>query len=111
MPHSKRSHEGYLLIDNSASPGVSADLIRQSGKDVPIVGEGQKFESAVITCSHCHKGVIVNPDRTRSRGYCPKCDHYVCDECEVERVVSGECKQHFVERAAEKIAKRALILV
>lgn len=83
---SLRRHEGYLLIDNTNGPGVSAEFIQQSGKDVPIVGEGKKYESATVTCSHCHAVVILNPDRSRPRHHCRKCDHYVCDQagCAVE---------------------------
>lgn len=77
MPHSKRSHEGYLLIDHSASPGTDQ------------VKEGKKFEAPILTCSHCQRGVIVRPDRTRARPYCPKCDHYICDLCEAVRVKAG----------------------
>lgn len=77
--NSLRKHEGYLLIDNRFGPGVTAEFVRQSGKSAPIVKEGQLFESATITCSHCHAVVILNPDRSRPRNYCSKCDHYVCD--------------------------------
>ena len=76
---SKRSQEGYLLIDHRESPGVSADLVHRSGKDAPVVGKNATFESATITCSHCQAVVILNPLRTRPRNYCAKCDHYVCD--------------------------------
>ena len=85
---SLRRHEGYLLIDHRASPGVTAS-IQRFGKAVPVVGEGQVLEAATITCAHCHVQMIVNPARTRARGYCPKCDHYVCDGCEAARVASG----------------------
>ena len=76
---SQRSKEGYLLIDNRNSPGVSAEFIRKSGIDAPIVGGGVTFESATSTCAHCGTIVVLNPDRTRPRGYCRSCDHYVCD--------------------------------
>jgi hypothetical protein len=72
MMFSKRSLEGYLLKDHRASGGGM-------------------FESATLTCSHCQRQVILNPDRSRSRGYCPKCDHYVCDDCEEVRVQTGVC--------------------
>lgn len=75
----KRNHEGYLLIDNRDSPGVSAEFVRASGQPAPIVGPGQTFESATITCAHCNAIVILNPLRTRPRNYCAKCDAYVCD--------------------------------
>lgn len=91
MP-SLRRHEGYLHIDNRGGPGVTADFVRQSGKDAPFAGEGQQFEAATVTCSHCHQVLIVNPDRTRARAHCMKCDHYICDGCEGVRVATGECR-------------------
>jgi len=92
--NSKKNHEGYLLIDNRAGPGVSADFIRSCGKDpdlIPGVGEGQIFESATITCSHCQKVLFKNLKRTRERGYCAKCDHYICDDCNAKKFLTGEC--------------------
>jgi len=82
---SKR-REGYLLIDNRNSPGVSLDMIRASGKDVPFAAPGIQYESATVTCSHCNAVVVLNPARTRPRGYCPKCNGYVCDtpQCGLE---------------------------
>jgi hypothetical protein len=50
MTLSKRAHEGYLMRDHRA-------------------GGGALFEAPVITCSHCQRGVIVNPGRTRERAY------------------------------------------
>lgn len=58
------------MIDHRASPGTAE------------VGEGQLFEAATITCSHCQAVVIISPTRTRPRGYCAKCDHYICDKIE-----------------------------
>lgn len=82
--NSKRSHEGYLLIDHRSSPGIRNDPT--CPENIPICGEGQMFEAPTITCSHCQTIVIVNMDRTRPRNYCSKCDHYVCDNpgCNVE---------------------------
>jgi hypothetical protein len=94
MPSLKR-HEGYLLIDNSAGPGLSeADIDpawRAAGKAVHAVPEGKKHEAATITCHHCQAVVILNPARTRERPYCPKCDHYICDTCESRRALTREC--------------------
>lgn len=95
---SKRSQEGYLQIDHRACAGVT---------DLPVQS-GQNFESATITCSHCQRVVVLNPDRSRSRGYCPKCDHYVCDECEVSRVASGGICRPFkqvIDEALERAVK------
>lgn len=76
---SKRRREGYLMIDHRFSPGVDAELIKASGLDAPIVGPGALFESATVRCCHCGTVVILNPDRSRERGHCKRCDHYVCD--------------------------------
>ncbi len=65
MQHSKRSQEGYLLIDHTMSPGLP--------------GLPAKFETATITCCHCNRIYVLNPERTRARGHCRKCDAYVCD--------------------------------
>jgi hypothetical protein len=83
----KRTHEGYLLIDHRAGDGFSDDVMA----DAVAVKGGTLFESSTITCSHCQKIVIINPDRSRSRGYCPGCDHYICDECELVRVTTLTC--------------------
>lgn len=96
-----RRHEGYLLIDHRDSPGVVAD------KAHPL-GPSQVIERAVYTCSHCQRQVVVNPLRTRSRGYCPKCDHVICDFCEAERVASGGVCTPFkalVEKTQEEIVR------
>jgi NAD-dependent SIR2 family protein deacetylase len=71
--HSKRSLEGYLIIDDRLSGG------------------GLK-EMATLTCSHCHRQIAVHPLRTRERNYCRKCDHYICDDCAlVAKLNGGEC--------------------
>lgn len=69
----KSSLEGYLMVDNRAS-------------------HGGLFEAATTTCSHCQRQVVRNPARERARAYCPKCDHYICDDCELTRVQTGTCK-------------------
>ena len=83
MIHSKRSLEGYLFIDHRDSPGVTpdqvpAEVVRKYGPPT-IVGKGQLYESATITCVHCQAIVVLNPLRTRPRNWCNKCGDYVCD--------------------------------
>lgn len=78
---SQRSREGSLLIDYRESPGVSPEILQRSGLTVPFVKAGDKFEAPTLQCSHCQAGVVLNPQRTRDRGYCAKCDHYICDTC------------------------------
>lgn len=60
---SKPRREGWLYVDD-----------RNSG--------GLLLESATVTCLHCNRVVVLNPDRKRPRGYCAKCDGYVCDSPE-----------------------------
>lgn len=89
---SKRSLEGEIFIDHRASPGLTAEDL--AGFNAPAVAGGDVFESALITCSHCRAAVILNPDRSRARGYCPKCDKYLCDECEYLMVRTFECREY-----------------
>lgn len=85
---SKRSLEGYLLVDNRHAPGPSiAEIARFERLHGPVAGAGASFfESATLTCAHCHAQIVLNPDRSRARNYCSKCDKYVCDHpsCVVE---------------------------
>lgn len=95
---------GYLEIDHSDSPGLSpADVACLPG--AVAVGKGQHFEADIQMCSHCQRGVLLRPDRVRDRGYCPKCDHYVCDTCEGVRVQTGECKtfKEIIETVGELV--------
>jgi hypothetical protein len=101
MTRSKRSLEGYFLLDNSNSPGVPDSVVVPQGL-IPGAGRG-KFESASFTCSHCEWVVVLNPDRSRERGYCPKCDHYVCDACEVLRTASGGACYPYKARVQDAI--------
>lgn len=109
---SKREHEGYLLIDHRESPGITQEQAAQAGKDTLAVGKGVKFESATINCSHCSVLVVIRPERTRARGYCSKCDHYVCDPCETNRVLTGQCTclQWRLDEFYKRVAKPALVV-
>jgi len=92
---SKRSFEGYLEIDHRDSPGISQELSdrESSGNFRPIPAEGgKKLQLITKRCSHCPRIVIMRPERTRARGYCPKCDGFVCDDCELKRVITGVCR-------------------
>jgi hypothetical protein len=82
---SLRQHAGYLIIDHRDSPGLTAADVAHVPNAV-VVGKGETFEADVLTCSHCQRGVLLNPARERPRGYCGKCDHYICDSpgCQVE---------------------------
>jgi hypothetical protein len=85
MTFSKTSHEGYLMVDHRASPGMSEEFARQNGLDPRFCREGAVYETATIGCPHCGSVVIKNPFRVRERAHCIKCDKYICDFCEMAR--------------------------
>ena len=107
--HSKRSHEGYLLIDHRESPGVPDALLRTIGAELPQGAGVGMFEAPTITCSHCQTVLILNPLRTRERAYCQKCDHYICDGCGAALAASGVCKpfRQLIEETQEQAAQAA----
>lgn len=76
---SKRRHEGYLIVDHRESPGVPDNPAMAGKPDALIARSGMALESATVTCCHCQVVVVLNPLRTRPRGYCQKCDRYICD--------------------------------
>lgn len=87
---SKRSREGELLIDHRSSPGLTADEV--GSFHAPAVGKGDVYESAVAVCGHCSYAVILKPNRTRERGWCSKCDRYLCDDCTEILARTLECR-------------------
>lgn len=96
---SKRRHEGYLMLDHRGTEGVPDEVMRSCG--LPA-GSGHKlYECPSFTCSHCQRVVIMDARRTNSRGYCKKCDHYVCDNCETIRVASGGMCKTFSQQVDE----------
>lgn len=90
----KRSREAYLLIDHRNSPGVTPEFVRANKLDVPAVGAGVTFESAMIVCGHCAADVILNPNRTREREWCFTCDSYICDGCGAARKLGAPCRPY-----------------
>jgi len=86
---SKRSIEGYLTIDNSLAEGPAG-----------------KREYATLTCSHCQQQVLKNPDRTRERAYCRRCDRYLCDACGVLALQTIGCKPF--KQIADEIQEQAI---
>lgn len=77
---SLRSHEGYLLIEPGMGPQLSLEEAAKTGKKIIGAGTRGRVEAGVLTCSHCHRQVLVNPMRTRDRNWCSRCHHYICDE-------------------------------
>ncbi len=77
--------EGYLLIDHSASPGLTEQEAVAFNWKPSEVGAGRRLEQAIIVCVHCRKMTIKNPLRVRERATCAKCGHgYLCDGCWLE---------------------------
>lgn len=90
MFKSLRAGGGYLQIDHRDSPGLTpADVAAVPG--ALVAPGGEVLERDVKQCSHCQRGIVLHPLRIRDRGYCGKCDSYVCDACETIRVKSGDC--------------------
>src|SRR4051812_15051600 len=89
MP-SLKAGAGYFTIDHRDSPGLTpADVAHVPG--AIAVGAGRLFERDVKQCSHCQRAVVLEPLRVRDRGYCQKCNHYVCDPCDAIRMRTGAC--------------------
>ena len=87
----KRSNEAYVLIDHRYSPGISQEFVAANKLDVPAVGAGQVFESAIAVCHACGADIILNPNRTRQREWCMEHDAYLCDRCALRRKLTGTC--------------------
>jgi hypothetical protein len=102
---SKRSHEGVILIDSRFTPGVPDEMMVMAG--LPVGAGRGLFEAPTYTCSHCQHVVIMNPLRTRERGYCKGCDHYLCDGCGAARAaLGGKCLtfKQIIEEEQERAA-------
>lgn len=81
------SLEGYVLIDNRNNDGVPDEIVVAQG--LPLGAGRGIFEEACYTCSHCERQVVKNRERTRPRGFCAKCNHVICDECDARYHASG----------------------
>lgn len=101
MVRSLKDHAGYLVVDHRDSPGLSAEEAARMEAELAKAGHARKIaftsprgevtEFDVKQCSHCERTIALNAARVRDRGYCPKCDHYVCDACDAIREKTGDC--------------------
>lgn len=55
-------------------------------------------ETPTLTCFHCNVVVLMNPARTRDRGWCWNCNSYICDTCNAVKLQLG-C--HPIEQTLE----------
>jgi hypothetical protein len=93
-----KRHEGYMYIDNRNNEGVDDATMVALGYPVGA-GKGV-YESATYTCSHCNAIVIIEPKRTRERGFCRGCGQRICDACNVIRAQTMECAS-FIAKISE----------
>jgi len=87
----KKSRDGYVMLDHRESPGVTCEEAWRTGNAIIPIGGGAKLEAATFTCSKCQKVIVKNPGRMRERAYCRKCDHDVCDECGLQLKLGHVC--------------------
>lgn len=66
--------------------GGRGTLVIQQDIEAPDIVRGTR-EFNTMTCAHCNRVVVLNPERTRARGSCLKCMAYVCDH----KVCLTEC--------------------
>lgn len=92
---SKRQAEGYLIIENpmrAPLPTIEEIMsVSQPGRPVTVPDRVRTYESATVTCEHCHAIVVLNPDRSRPREWCFTCDSYICDVCALRRKQGVTC--------------------
>lgn len=95
-----------MYIDNRNSAGVPDDVMVAMG--FPVGAGKSLYESATYTCNHCNAVVVIEPKRTRERGYCRKCSSRICDACETLRAQTFECKtmDEIVDETLEAVDKQ-----
>lgn len=104
---SHRSHEGYLFVDHRESPGLPEEMAIAAGR--PVSSAKGIFEAPTYTCNHCQAVVVINPNRTRDREWCSKCDHHICDACGALKAMTNECNSmakqidETLERACQEL--------
>ena len=93
MTNSKRSKEGYLMIDHRAArTSIPEEVLIKNG--LPAGAGKGLYETPTYTCSHCQYVVVMNPLRTRDREYCRGCDSYICDGCGLLKKQGNPCKTY-----------------
>jgi hypothetical protein len=77
----KTSFDGELEVNHQASPGLPESIARRWNYDPLLCREGKVMRAATLGCPHCGSVVVLNPQRTRDRSHCMKCNRYICDWC------------------------------
>ena len=99
MIFSKSTHEGELMVDHRASPGIPRAQAERMGVDPAAFGEGKLTHLRTLGCCTCRGVWIENPWRTRPRNHCVKCDRYMCDAC-----AAAAREPDYVHRSFEEMA-------
>jgi hypothetical protein len=86
------------------------------GLENPALPRAAVVRFASYTCNHCNRVVMLNPQRTRDREWCSRCNRYICDGCGAVLAKTGECMPMAklvakVQRAAESNSALPKILV
>ena len=83
MTPNKRFSEGVLIEEN---------LVENVRQELPT-----------LTCNHCNNVIVLNPERVRARGWCEKCDQYICDApgCNVECFPASEMVHYALNRSRQ----------
>jgi hypothetical protein len=79
-----------MLVDNRNSQGI--DDAQMLALGYPVGAGRGLYESATYTCSHCNFVVIMEPKRTRERGFCRGCNQRICDACVAIKAKTLECR-------------------
>lgn len=87
---SLRAHEGWMYCDNRNNQGISDEQMIAMG--YPVGAGRGLYESATYTCSHCSAVVVMEPKRTRERGFCRGCNQRICDACVAVKAQTLTCK-------------------
>lgn len=87
---SLRQHEGWMFVDNRNSQGI--DDAQMLALGYPVGAGRGLYESATYTCSHCNSVVVIEPRRTRERGFCRGCNQRICDGCVAVKAQTLQCR-------------------
>lgn len=95
-----------MYIDNRGTPGVDDETMVRLG--YPAGAGRGVYESATYTCGHCNAIVVIEPKRTRERGYCRHCSQRICDPCVALKALTLECKTmaRTIDETLEAAAKQ-----
>lgn len=77
------------MLDHRHGTPMPDELVVANG--LPQGAGRGLFESATYTCNHCQAQVVMNPKRTRERGFCRRCHHVICDACVEEMAITLTC--------------------